>query len=60
VRSALARGFATVAPSDGHTVANRPHLSAEQIIEHHNAIWADFIAPGGPALVCACAEVALA
>ena len=57
VRSALARGYATIVPKDGHTTADRPHLSARQIIEHHNAIWADFIAPGGPALVCACADV---
>lgn len=59
VRSALARGYRTVAPSDGHTVADRPHLPAEKIIAHHNAIWADFIAPGGPALVCPCADVVL-
>jgi nicotinamidase-related amidase len=59
VRSALARSYATVVPSDGHTTVNRPHLSAVKIIEHHNAIWADFIAPGGPAVVCPCAEVPL-
>ena len=57
VRSALARGYATVVPSDGHTVANRPHLPAERIIAHHNAIWADFIAPRGSATVCPCADV---
>jgi nicotinamidase-related amidase len=57
VRSALARSYPTVVPSDGHTTANRPHLSAEKIIEHHNAIWADFIAPAGPALVCPCSDV---
>jgi nicotinamidase-related amidase len=57
VRSALARGYATIVPKDGHTTADRPHLSARQIIDHHNAIWADFIAPGGPAIVCACADV---
>jgi nicotinamidase-related amidase len=57
VRSALARGYATIAPADGHTTSNRPHLTAQQIIAHHNSIWADFIAPGGPAIVCACADV---
>lgn len=57
VRSALARGYRTVAPSDGHTTADRPHLSALQIIAHHNAIWADFIAPGGNAQVCVCEDV---
>lgn len=58
VRSALARGIPTVAPADGHTTADRPHLPAARIIEHHNAVWADFIAPGGPAEVCGCDEVA--
>ena len=59
VRSALARGYATIVPADGHTTSNRPHLTAPQIIAHHNAIWADFIAPGGPAQVCTCADVPL-
>ena len=57
VRSALARSWPTVVPSDGHTTVDRPHLEAARIIAHHNAIWADFLAPGGPARVCPCAEV---
>jgi len=59
VRSALARGWPTIVPSDGHTTVDRPHLSAMQIIAHHNAIWADFLAPKGPARVCLCTEVVL-
>ena len=59
VRSALARGWPTIVPSDGHTTADRPHLRATQIIAHHNAIWADFLAPKGPARVCLCTEVVL-
>jgi nicotinamidase-related amidase len=59
VRSALGRGWPTVAPADGHTTADRPHLTAAQIIAHHNAIWADFLAPRGPAEVCLCAEIRL-
>ncbi len=58
VRSALARGYPTIAPSDGHTTADRGHLDAARIIAHHNAIWADFLAPAGPALVVPCAQVA--
>lgn len=57
VRSALARGWPTIVPSDGHTTADRSHLPAEKIIEHHNAIWADFIAPRGPARICPTATV---
>lgn len=58
VRSALARGYKTIVPRDGHTTADRPHLSAAKIIEHHNAVWADFIAPAGPAELTSCAEIA--
>jgi nicotinamidase-related amidase len=56
VRSALAR-YPTIVPSDGHTTSDRPHLPAVKIIEHHNAIWADFIAPHGPAVVQPCASL---
>ena len=59
VRAALAPGYPTVAPSDGHTTSDRPHLPAAKIIQHHNAIWADFISPAGPASVCPCQDVAL-
>jgi nicotinamidase-related amidase len=57
VRSALARRYRTVVPSDGHTTADRPHLPALKIIEHHNAIWADFLSPVGPASLARCADV---
>jgi nicotinamidase-related amidase len=60
VRSALARGYPTTVPSDGHTTSDRAHLPAIKIIEHHNAIWSDFLAPRGPALICSCSEVRLA
>ncbi len=56
VRSALAKGYRTIVPRDGHTTSDRPHLSATKIIEHHNAIWADFLSPVGPAKVCTCEQ----
>jgi nicotinamidase-related amidase len=59
VRAALARGWPTTVPADGHTCADRPHLPASKIIEHHNAIWADFVAPRGPAMVQPCATIRL-
>jgi nicotinamidase-related amidase len=59
VRSALAPGYRTIVPRDGHTTSDRPHLSAAKIIEHHNAIWADFLSPIGPATVCACDEAVI-
>jgi nicotinamidase-related amidase len=54
VRSCTARGFETWAAADGHTVSDRPHLSAAKIIEHHNFIWSDLIAPGGAVHVATC------
>lgn len=57
LRSALARGYTTIAATDGHTTADRPHLSAEKIIEHHNAIWRDFISPAGPAICLPCEQI---
>jgi len=57
VRSALARRYRTVVPIDGHTTADRPYLAATKIIEHHNAVWAGFISPAGPALLMPCARI---
>ena len=57
IRSALGRRYVTLVPTDGHTTADRPHLKATEIIEHHHAIWAGFIAPAGPARLCLCAEI---
>jgi nicotinamidase-related amidase len=48
VRSAAIRGYRVCAPEDGHTTSDRPHLSAEAVIRHHNYIWSDFIGARGP------------
>ncbi|MDG2305695.1 MAG: isochorismatase family protein [Candidatus Binatia bacterium] len=45
VRSAVACGFPVVVVSDAHTLADRPHLPAPRVIEHHQYIWTDLIAP---------------
>ena len=47
VRSAVAYGRPVIAVSDGHTLSDRPHLTAEQVIEHHNWVWSGLIAPHG-------------
>ena len=39
VRAALTKDFNVAVISDGHTTADRPNLSAEQVIKHHNWIW---------------------
>lgn len=45
VRSAAALGFKVVAVADCHTVSDRAHLSAEQVINHHHWVWANLLAP---------------
>jgi hypothetical protein len=57
VRSCTARGFQTWAPADGHTLADRPHLTAVKVIEHHNYVWSDLIAPGGPVRIATCEQL---
>ncbi|MCG8456103.1 MAG: isochorismatase family protein [Holophagales bacterium] len=57
VRSALARGYQVTVPRDGHSLVDRAHLSAEKIIEHHNAIWSTPGALGGLLTVCRCSEI---
>ena len=43
VRSAISRGYDVVAVSDGHTVSDRPHLAATEVIRHHNWVWGDLL-----------------
>jgi nicotinamidase-related amidase len=45
VRSAAALGFHVVVVEDGHTLSDRSHLCAEQVIEHHQWVWANLISP---------------
>ncbi|MEB6605061.1 cysteine hydrolase [Aeromonas sanarellii] len=47
VRSAAAQGFDVFAVTDAHTTADRPHLSAEKIIEHHHWMWQHLSLPQG-------------
>ncbi|MBT1706646.1 isochorismatase family protein [Fulvivirgaceae bacterium PWU5] len=39
VQSALSKDYQIVVVKDGHTMSDRPHLSAKAIIEHYNWIW---------------------
>src|SRR5262245_54689588 len=45
IRSAAALGFKVDAVADCHTVSDRPHLSADRVIDHHHWVWANLIAP---------------
>ncbi|QHT69956.1 cysteine hydrolase [Rhodocytophaga rosea] len=39
VQSALTKDFQVTIVKDAHTTADRPHMKADQIIEHYNWIW---------------------
>jgi nicotinamidase-related amidase len=43
VRSSVSRGHDVVAVSDAHTLSDRPHLGAAEVIRHHNWVWANLI-----------------
>ncbi len=45
VRAAVSHGYHVVIASDCHTTADRPHLNAKQVIQHHNWVWGDLIGP---------------
>jgi len=45
LRSALSHGFDVIALGDAHTTGDRPHLSAENIVKHHNWVWENLAAP---------------
>jgi nicotinamidase-related amidase len=47
VQSALSKDFTITVVADGHTTGERPHLSAEQVIEHYNWVWQNMIPTKG-------------
>ena len=43
VRSAVSHDYHVTVVSDGHTVSDRPHLAARDVIRHHNWVWAGLL-----------------
>ena len=43
VRSAVSNHYDVVVVTDAHTLNDRHHLDAKNIIRHHHAIWGDLI-----------------
>lgn len=39
IRSAVTKEYGVTVVKDAHTTADRPDLSAKQVIAHHNWIW---------------------
>ncbi|MFO7482170.1 isochorismatase family protein [Oceanibaculum nanhaiense] len=44
VRSTVSHGFPAVVAADAHTLSDRPHLEAQEVIRHHNWLWSELIA----------------
>lgn len=51
IQSALAKDYNITVVSDGHTTGERPHLSAEKVIEHYNWVWKNMIPTKGKIIV---------
>jgi len=50
LRAATSRGLHVIALSDAHTTSDRPHMTADAIVGHHNWVWANLACPPGAAL----------
>lgn len=44
-------GYHITVAADAHTTADRTYVSAQQLINQHNEVWADLIMPGNPVRV---------
>ena len=47
IQSALTKDYIITVVADGHTTGERPHLKAEQVIEHYNWVWKNMIPTKG-------------
>ena len=57
IRAAASRDYEVTVVKDGHTTADRPHLKAEQIIQHHNYVWKNLILPSRRVRVLTAAKI---
>jgi nicotinamidase-related amidase len=46
IKAATSREYYVFVPKDGHTTADRPSMTAKQVIDHYNWIWSNLILPG--------------
>ena len=56
VRAAASLDYEIVVLTDGHTAADRPHLTAEDVMAHHNHTWKAMLVPKAPIRVLPSAE----
>jgi len=53
IHSAINKDYNVTIIKDCHTTANRPHLKAEKVIEHHNWLWENTVRTEGQIKVVA-------
>ena len=51
IQSALTKDYDITVVSDTHTTGDRPHLTADKVIEHYNWVWQNMIPTKGKILV---------
>ena len=56
VKTALVQDFNTTVIADGHTTADRPFVTAKQVIDHYNWLWNDFSPTKGCLRSVSCEE----
>ncbi len=47
IQSALTKDYNITVVEDGHTTGERPHLKAEQVIDHYNWVWRNMVPTKG-------------
>ena len=47
IQSTLTKEYKITVVADAHTIADRPHLKAEKVIEHYNWVWQNMIPTEG-------------
>ncbi|MFK8104508.1 MAG: isochorismatase family protein [Saprospiraceae bacterium] len=47
IQSALTKDYNITVVANGHTTGERPHLTAEKVIEHYNWVWKNMIPTKG-------------
>jgi nicotinamidase-related amidase len=57
VQSALSKDFHITVVSDGHTTADRPELTAKQVIDHYNWVWSNLLPTRGSIRLEKAAEI---
>lgn len=57
VQSALSKRYELTIVGDAHTTADRPHVSAEKLIEHYNWAWQNMLPTAGGVQVVSAAEL---